>query len=314
MYARFDEAKSATADVSRGYVPLFAGPFPDFTSDWYGVVGAQIIVVASLGAVTPALAPARTLVWVALRRRLRCCWPAGARRAVTQREFNRAWIAASGRFGLARRYGLLLTTSFGCLALSSGMPVLLGVASAILLFTYWADRYCLLRLSRRPPSFSGRLGRTALDSLEYALLLHLLIGIWMYSATGSDGKPMLPRPYTGQASTGLLAAASGPVAGMAVRVLNDLTLPLAALAVITAGYMIFRRLGNLACQSLATGFLMGSTNSAVAEEKQTYVQALGNGLREFAAGYDLTYMPPHNQVLLCDELERRILFQRYCFF
>ena len=176
VYARFDGAKAAS-DVSQGYVPLFAGPFPDFSIDWYGVVGAQIIVVASLGAVTPALAPALALTSAALRRRLQCCWPAAARRAKTQREFNRAWIAASGRFGLAERYGLLLTTAFGCLALSSGMPILLGVAAVIFLFTYWADRYCLLRLSRRPPPYSDRLGRTALDSLEYALLLHILVGI-----------------------------------------------------------------------------------------------------------------------------------------
>ena len=34
MYARFDGADAAAESVSRGYVPLFAGPYPDFTEQW----------------------------------------------------------------------------------------------------------------------------------------------------------------------------------------------------------------------------------------------------------------------------------------
>ena len=35
VYARFDGAGSETESVSRGYVPLFAGPYPDFTDEWW---------------------------------------------------------------------------------------------------------------------------------------------------------------------------------------------------------------------------------------------------------------------------------------
>ena len=260
------------------------------------MVGAQIIVVSALSAATPALAPALASAQARLRRSLRCCWPAAARRAVTQRPFSRAWVAAGGEFGLAERYGLLLTATFGCLAFASGMPILLLVAALVALLTYWADRYHLLRLARRPPPYSGRLGRTALNSLEFALLLHLLVGIWMYSATASDGTPMLPRPFTGPAPAAILAATGAPRTGLVARVLNDLTFPMAALAAVTAAAIVLRVTGGLAFVARAVGLRPGAAAAARGGATATYAEALREGLPGFAAGYDLTRLPPHDEV------------------
>jgi hypothetical protein len=290
VYARFVGGRTAS-ELSGGYIPLFYGPFPDFNNEWYSVVGAQIIIVAALHGLRSAIKPGLKLAWASVLRQLSCCWPRAVRRAVTQREFTRAWIAASGQFELAPRYGHMLTTTCGCLVLSSGMPILLGVASVILCITYWADRHSLLRLSRRPPPYSGHLANTAIAGLEYALLMHILVGVWMYSAADPDGSPMLPRPYSGIVSTGLVAAADG-AQRVAARVLSDLTLPLIVLAIITIGYMFYRRLLDLSCSRAAEKARQLETSA-----QQTYQDALKTRLPGFEAGYDLSRIPPYDQVL-----------------
>ncbi len=59
------------------------------------------------------------------------------------------------------------------------VQILLGIAAVGLFFTYWADRYHLLRLARRPPPYSARLCNTAMAAIELALLAHLLVAIWV---------------------------------------------------------------------------------------------------------------------------------------
>jgi hypothetical protein len=43
-------------------------------------------------------------------------------------------------------------------------------------------RVYLFRLCRLPPMYSGRLNEAVLRILPYAMLLHMAIGCWVYSA------------------------------------------------------------------------------------------------------------------------------------
>jgi hypothetical protein len=58
------------------------------------------------------------------------------------------------------------------------------------------SRIYLLRLCRLPPMYSNRLNEGAIDCLKYAILLHLLMGCWIFSAQNSLGANMFPRPVT----------------------------------------------------------------------------------------------------------------------
>ncbi len=140
VYARIDAVRSALPPTTgpASFVPVFAGPFADFTEQWAAVVGAQIMTTVVLNAVAP-LAP----LLAALADRA-LCLPLAARRAgpgSTQRELNRRF--EGGGFSLAGRYGMLLNTVFGCLLLSSQMPVLLLAAVLIIASTNGIDRYPL---------------------------------------------------------------------------------------------------------------------------------------------------------------------------
>ena len=55
VYARIDPVKDALASQKgpTEWVPLFSGPYQDFTEQWFAVVGAQIIVTVTLNILLP---------------------------------------------------------------------------------------------------------------------------------------------------------------------------------------------------------------------------------------------------------------------
>ena len=137
VYARIDTVRanlpSSTGPAS--FLPVFAGPFADFTDQWSAVVGAQILVTVALNVLAPIGPLLATLAdrLICLPLATSCIGPSW-----TQRELNRRY--QGGTFSLGRRYGRLLNIVFGCLLLSSKMPILLFLAAMILVTTEWIDR------------------------------------------------------------------------------------------------------------------------------------------------------------------------------
>jgi len=184
VYAKIGPLKSAVeakAGIVSDILPVFAGEFPDFTESWYTIVGAQLIVTVTLNLILP-MAP----LMVALIGD--CCLPLSSRSVASQSALNHAY--AGKDFVLSTRYGGLLSVVFGCLMYSSGMPILLLIGALIFFTIYWVDKVYLLRLCRTPSAYSDRINTACLRYLKYALLLHLLIGCWIYSAQTTAGSNM----------------------------------------------------------------------------------------------------------------------------
>ena len=300
VYAQIDAVRaylpSSTGPAS--FIPLFAGPFPDFTDQWAAVVGAQILTTVVLNAVVPF---GRLIISVANRV---ICLPLITFRvgpAWTQRELNRRY--EGDPFSLARRYGRLLNIVFGCLLLSSEMPVLLLAAAIIIAITEWIDRFAapvfnilrvlfrseaapcihiyrtflkifrlyfdaysrvyLLRLCRLPPRHSHRLSDNALEMLDFAVVVHLCVGCWVFSATNSLGAPMFPRP-------------ASPAVDQA-----DIALSVAGLAVAGAGNLncTMRKTAELCTNGTARAFCQwdgaGLCSSLPAAQQQSAADPLG---------------------------------------
>ena len=133
----------------------------------------------------------------------------------SQNQLNKAYSDAVDEWNLAASYGELLLCMTICLAYSSGIPVLLWVATFGFTLKFWcvslvpllvlllllrtavllmplvlvrrSDKWCLLRAYRRPKQvdddmFSQFGGLHAI--MTVALLLHGGIGAWLYASAG----------------------------------------------------------------------------------------------------------------------------------
>ena len=90
---------------------------------------------------------------------------------------------------------------------------------------------------------------------------------------------------------------------MATRVLDGLTLPLVAVGAATTAYILLSSTGGLLSLAAALRHPANAAAEAAAKEEaaasaaaETYATGLLAGRPGFAAGYDMTRIPPHDQV------------------
>jgi len=188
VYAEISTIKNRIKEALQGDAsafPIFAGSYSDFSEQWYGVVGAQLMLTIIINVFLP-LVPLVTAVLT------NCLLPCTTSGVASQQALNRAYLGSD--FLLSTRYGMLLNTIFTCFMYASGMPILLFVGGCICFVTYWIDKIQLLRFSRLPPQFSGKLAMYILSTFKYAILLHMVFAVWVFSATKVTGENMFPRP------------------------------------------------------------------------------------------------------------------------
>lgn len=79
------------------------------------------------------------------------------------------------------RYSSMLNTIFVTLMYGTGLPILYFFAFLSLGITYWVDKWALLRVYQTPPRYDITLQKTTREWTNIAVLLHLIIGLWMFS-------------------------------------------------------------------------------------------------------------------------------------
>ncbi|KAH9256904.1 hypothetical protein BASA81_004725 [Batrachochytrium salamandrivorans] len=157
-----------------GTVFVRSGDFVDFEPDWYSKVGVEIFILSVLNIVGPYLLPATRYVVHLLEQRF------AAKHAVSQQALNDLFLGEE--FLLSVRLAQMLTMVFFTLAFSSGIPLLYVSCFAAFMVAYWFDKFFFLRLARTPPQFDTMLQQWALRTLEWAVVLHCLLGFWMHSS------------------------------------------------------------------------------------------------------------------------------------
>jgi len=85
------------------------------------------------------------------------------------------------QFKLAERYAQTLTTIFIAFMLASGMPIMYLLGFLGIAVTYWTDKFVFLRLVKTPPQYDAKIAQETGSLLPYAIILHCIFGIWMYS-------------------------------------------------------------------------------------------------------------------------------------
>lgn len=79
------------------------------------------------------------------------------------------------------RYSQILTNIFMTLMYGSGIPVLYFAFVVSLFLIYWVDKLLFFRIYRTPPRYGKELIASVRGLIKYAIMLHFLIGFWMYS-------------------------------------------------------------------------------------------------------------------------------------
>jgi hypothetical protein len=87
---------------------------------------------------------------------------------------------------LEELYAGFLNQFFVTLMFNSGMPILTIIFFAYLTVSYAFDKLTFLRLYRLPPAFDATAALATTSLLHYAVILHILIALWMYSNPVED--------------------------------------------------------------------------------------------------------------------------------
>ncbi|OQS03994.1 hypothetical protein THRCLA_03726 [Thraustotheca clavata] len=165
---------------------LLNGKYADFSIDWYNDVGVSLMLTMFINVVSPQIGVFVTYVILEIRRWIDrgCSFDYSYTRQETQRDLEALYRGPE--FDLATRYAQIINTIFITLMVSifsSGMPLMLFIGLVSVIVVYWTDKFTFLRVVRSPPQYDGRIASVVGSMLPYAMFLHALIGIWMYSNT-----------------------------------------------------------------------------------------------------------------------------------
>ena len=152
------------------------GPYADFSTGWYEIVGFTIVLVATLNIVAPhtyhlIVAFYEKIINNDLVRRSR---------AFDQTQFNTLMLGPD--FRLSIRYAQILAMMFLVLMYSSGLPIMYPIMFISLLVTYTMDKFMFLKICRRPPAYTTRFGEWSIYMLENAVLLHVIVAVWTFTS------------------------------------------------------------------------------------------------------------------------------------
>eukprot|EP00931_Biecheleriopsis_adriatica_P004700 TRINITY_DN106330_c1_g1_i1.p1 TRINITY_DN106330_c1_g1~~TRINITY_DN106330_c1_g1_i1.p1 ORF type:complete len:1176 (-),score=181.63 TRINITY_DN106330_c1_g1_i1:93-3620(-) len=73
-----------------------------------------------------------------------------------------------------------LVIVFCVMAYSGSFPILYVLGVVYCFFSYWADKYALLRGSRQPPQYTAQLITRAAFFMPFSVLFHLAFGLWAF--------------------------------------------------------------------------------------------------------------------------------------
>eukprot|EP00347_Sterkiella_histriomuscorum_P019500 403341392 len=164
-----------------GSVPLFQGQFKEFTVEWYRVVGTTICLTMLINVISPHIS---NLLFQLMMSCKRCCdrgcsCDRRKTKQLLQSEYEN--INTGTELLLEFRYSSILTVIYTIMMYSPGLPLLYPVAFLSFFLTYWFDKFFLLKLYRKPPSHTIDLSSQTVQLMYFALILHYVIGLYMYS-------------------------------------------------------------------------------------------------------------------------------------
>ncbi|KAL4151805.1 hypothetical protein PRNP1_008742 [Phytophthora ramorum] len=172
---------STTGGFSIGALQVLNGEYSDFSAEWYNDVGVALMLTMIINSFSMH---AYLLVqYIVLKARRFIDRGYSFNHSLTKQDTQRdlETLYRGPKFDLAARYAQSLTSIFIMYMFSAGMPLLHFIGFGAMIMTYWADKFTFLRIARSPPLYDGQVATAAGSLLPYAVLMHCLIAMWMFS-------------------------------------------------------------------------------------------------------------------------------------
>ena len=94
------------------------------------------------------------------------------------------------------RYSTLIVNVLISMAFGVGLPLLFPIVFINLCIQYILDRLLTVYLYRQPPMFDAELTETALNIIQWAVVLYLGVGYWMMSNKQIFSNLVIPKEYS----------------------------------------------------------------------------------------------------------------------
>jgi len=163
--------------------PILKGRYSEFTVKWYEVVGTPIMLFTFVTALSThfmeLLKFLLTLLWRCCDRR--CSTDIRKTKQVTQDDYEAVYTGPE--IDLQVRYACSLNLIFLVLMYSSGMPVLWLCLPVSFTVSFFIDKVLFVRFFKSPPAYNHKLADMAQSLYQYAVIIHLGFGFWMFSNT-----------------------------------------------------------------------------------------------------------------------------------
>lgn len=82
---------------------------------------------------------------------------------------------------IENRYSVLISMIFIILMYSTTIPTLYFAGFLLCVVQYWTDKVLFLRFYKTPPKYGISLAQKAIGIIQYAILVHLIMGVYMMS-------------------------------------------------------------------------------------------------------------------------------------
>lgn len=163
---------------------LLGGDYSDFTPNWYLYVGVPLftqILVKVLSGPLGQLAAWGSASFKRYKDRkfLKFAGDVHISKQATQEDLNMLYVG--GEFKVKNRYAVQLCLIFSILLYSAALPMLWVLAAIAFAFWLLVDKFLFVNYYARPPQFDESLANTAAGLLPYAVLIHVMFSMWMFS-------------------------------------------------------------------------------------------------------------------------------------
>ena len=159
---------------------IFGGFYPDFNSAWYEVIGITLFTNAFITGVSAA-SPISAWFLGGCKR----CWDRGCTcnekktKQILQEDYEAVYSGSLIEYDM--RLSVTIAIIWVIMMFASAIPVLYLAGFVLCFVTYWTDKCLFLKYYKVPPKHGSDLISKARSVIEWSLVLHLFMGLYMLS-------------------------------------------------------------------------------------------------------------------------------------
>jgi len=161
-------------------ISFWQGSYSDTIPLWFANVGSTILSTMFINMLTVPSAVFSSMILKKISQWYDRKFSSNMRitRKKTQEAYEKVYTSAE--FVIDSRYSQILTLIYVCFLYSSGMPFLYITTGIQLILTYFFDKIVLLKYSKLPKNYDGKLEAAVRITLYIIVILHPCLGIFMY--------------------------------------------------------------------------------------------------------------------------------------